>query len=256
MASKLAAQLYTLRASLQNPQDAAVALARVRKIGYENVQISGFGAVTPEDIRRILDDTGLKAIGVHIGLQALRTEFAQTVNNLNLWGSRHVAVAYLAAGERSDAAAWKARARELSRFGGQLQAEGITLQYHNHAFEFAKFNGKPGLELLYANSDPRFLQAEIDTYWVARGGGDPAAWCRRMRGRMDQVHFKDGVMIGDDLATAEIGEGNLNWPAIIAACRAIGVKHYLVEQDNCPVTNDPFKSLAISLRNLRRMGLK
>ena len=53
---------------------------------------------------------------------------------------------------------------------------------------------------------------------------------------------------------AEIGEGNMNWVAILAAADEAGVEWYLVEQDDC-YERDPFESLAISNRNLREMGL-
>jgi len=51
---------------------------------------------------------------------------------------------------------------------------------------------------------------------------------------------------------AEVGEGNLDWPDILAAAREAGTEWYIVEQDTCQ--RDPFESLAISLRNLRDMG--
>ena len=156
----------------------------------------------------------------------------------------------------------RTRAREFTHLGKALRKEGITLQYHNHHFEFHKFGrrsglgGRTGLDILYSATDPRYLQAEIDTGWVARGGGDPADWCARLKGRMDQVHVKDWLILGGEPAWAEVGEGNLNWPAIVRACHMAGVKHYIVEQDQCPVTKDPFKSIAVSLRNLQRLGLK
>ena len=53
---------------------------------------------------------------------------------------------------------------------------------------------------------------------------------------------------------AEVGEGNLNWPAILEACKEANIRWYIVEQDVCP--GDPFESLAVSLRNLQAMGLK
>jgi len=77
-----------------------------------------------------------------------------------------------------------------------------------------------------------------------------------MKGRMDQVHLKDWAILGNEPAWTEVGEGNLNLPAVLAACRAAGVRTYIVEQDNCPVTGDPFRSIAVSLRNLRAMGLR
>ena len=44
--------------------------------------------------------------------------------------------------------------------------------------------------------------------------------------------------------------GNLDWDAIVAACRETGVTWYAVEQDDCP--GDPFDSLAKSRRFLQK----
>jgi sugar phosphate isomerase/epimerase len=52
---------------------------------------------------------------------------------------------------------------------------------------------------------------------------------------------------------AEIGEGNLNWPAILQACKEAKVEWYAIEQDICQ--RNPFDSLRISYENLRAMGL-
>ena len=261
--SRLAVTLYTLRDFCMGPKDTPKTLAQVRGIGYRNVQISGGGlmALDPKDLARMAADAGLAIIGSHIGLPLMRDDFGGVVARLHAWGCTHTAIPSLPPEERGDLAAWKARAQEFTRLGKAFAAEGITLQYHNHHFEFHKFGGRGGrggriaLEILYALSDPKYLQAEIDTAWVARGGGDPAAWCARMKGRMDQVHLKDWMMLDGQPAWAEVGEGNLNWPAILAACRKAGVRQYIVEQDDCPVTKDPFRSIAVSHRNLRAMGL-
>ena len=75
-----------------------------------------------------------------------------------------------------------------------------------------------------------------------------------MKGRAPLVHFKDMVVFGGKPIMAEVGEGNLNWPAIIEACKEADVQWYLVEQDTCQ--RDPFESMAISFRNLKAMGLE
>jgi len=133
-----------------------------------------------------------------------------------------------------------------------LAEAGFVFVYHNHSFEFQKFDGKTGLEILYEESDPQVFFSEIDTYWVQHGGGDPADWIRRLKGRAPVVHFKDMVMGKDGQMMAEVGEGNLNWPAIIEACDYAGVEWLIVEQDICQ--RDPFESLGISLKNLKAMG--
>ena len=188
--AQLTAQLYTLRDFTKTPADMASTFRRVRKIGYENVQLSGLGPIEAAELRLLLDDAGVRAVGHHTGIQRLRDDLAGLVRDLQTWGVHYTAVASLALEERLDAAAWKARAKEMTRFGKLLKREDITLQYHNHAFEMEKFSGRTGLEIFYAYSDPAYVQAEIDTHWIARGGGDPAAWCAAMKGRMDQVHLR------------------------------------------------------------------
>jgi len=262
--SQVALTLYTLRDFCTTPRQTARTLARVRTIGYRNVQISGGGlmAQEPAELAKRMDDAGLVVIGSHIALQMMREDFGGVVERLRAWKCTHTAIPSMAPEDRDSLAAWKARAREFNRLGKAFRKEGITLQYHNHHFEFHKFGGpaglggRTGLDILYSSTEAKYLQAEIDTGWVARGGGDPAEWCARVKGRMDQVHVKDWLILDGEPAWAEIGEGNLHWPAILRACRRAGVKHYIVEQDSCPVTKDPFKSIAVSLRNLRALGLR
>ena len=261
---QLAAQLFSFRDYCKTPRQSAATLKKLRKQGWRNVQISGpIDAHDPLDVKRVADDAGVKIIGHHTTLDELRNDLVNLIDKLHVWDCAYTAVASIAEPERKTLSAWKARAREMTAFGRVLANEGIQLQYHNHDFEFVQFGrrrgsgGKTGLELLYANSDPKYLQAEIDTCWVARGGGDPAGWITCLKGRIDQVHLKDTVVQPDrtHVFTA-IGEGNLNWPAILKACKSSRVKDYIVEQDTCPLTRNPFKSFQISYRNLRAMGLK
>jgi sugar phosphate isomerase/epimerase len=119
-----------------------------------------------------------------------------------------------------------------------------------------RYGEKTWLAQLYERADPGMLKAELDVYWIQAGGGDPADWIRRCAGRQPLLHLKDmTVGPGREPRMAEIGEGNLNWPAILAAAAESGVEWYLVEQDHC-YGRDPFESLAISYRNLRGMGLR
>jgi sugar phosphate isomerase/epimerase len=117
-----------------------------------------------------------------------------------------------------------------------------------------RFGDRTGLDVIYEESDPEYLQAEIDTYWVQHGGGDPIAWIRKMKDRMPVIHFKDMVIYEGEQTMAEIGEGNLNWPGILEACKDANVEWYAIEQDRC--MGDPFDSLRISYDNLRGMGVE
>lgn len=251
----LAAQLYTIRNHTRTQEDFAASMRKIREIGYTAVQVSAIGPIPPAEVKRIVDDNGLTICITHIGFPRLQTELDAVIEEHHLWGCKHVAVGsmpneYREGGEE----AYRRFTAEASEIGRKLHEAGLTFSYHNHSFEFVRFGNRTGLDLIYDESDPRYLQAEIDTYWVQHGGGDPAQWIRKMTNRMPVVHLKDMVIVDRQQVMAEVGEGNLNWPAILDACREANVEWYAVEQDICP--GDPFESLAISYRNLAAMGLK
>ena len=253
--ARLAAQLYTLRQSTQTAPDFAATMRKVRDIGYTAVQVSGIGPIPPAEVKAIVDEAGLTICNTHIGYDRLLNDLPAVIDQHRLWNCRHVAVgsmpgAYRDAGEDG----YRRFAHEASEIGRKLHDAGLTFSYHNHSFEFVRFGKRTGLDILYAESDPRYLQAEIDTYWVQHGGGDPAAWINKVAGRMPVVHLKDMVILNGQQVMAEIGEGNLNWPAILDACRSAGVEWYAVEQDECQ--RPPLESLAISYANLRAMGVE
>ncbi|NLG97079.1 MAG: sugar phosphate isomerase/epimerase [Chloroflexi bacterium] len=254
---QLAAQLYTVRGYTQTAQDFAESMKKIRAIGYQAVQISSIGPIPHDEVWRICNDNGLVICNTHISYGQLWNHIDDVIEQHRLWNCKHVAIGSMPEEFRSSEAGFKRFAQEASAIGEKLACAGLTFSYHNHSFEFVRFGSRTGLEILYAESDPRYLQAEIDTFWVQHGGGDPADWIRRMKNRMPVVHLKDMTVVNEGgeikQIMAEVGEGNLNWPAVIAACREAGVEWYAVEQDIC--RRDPFESLKISYQNLQAMGL-
>ena len=251
LTSGVAAQLYTLNAHLKTPRDIAASLKRVKAIGYQAVQLSGLGPIEPAELAAILKGEGLQAIITHVSFDRLLHDLPALLAEHALWECPHIAIGGLPGEYRSEAG-YAEFGKIASRVADTLAAEGYTFSYHNHSFELEKFHGKSGLEILYANASPRVL-GELDTYWVQHGGANPVTWIRALRNRMVVIHLKDMGVADGQQVMAEVGEGNLEWPAILAACRESGVQWFAVEQDVC--RRDPFESLAISLRNLRALGV-
>ncbi|MEI6521048.1 MAG: sugar phosphate isomerase/epimerase [bacterium] len=253
MASKITAQLYTIRDFVQTEESFAASMKKLQAIGFENVQVSGIGPINWAIVASILKSEGLKPVITHIGLNQLQDDIDEVIVRHQTLGCVNVAIGSIP-GDYQNYEGYLKFAEEGTEIGKKLAAVGMTFSYHNHSFEFQKFNGKTGLALIYENSDPKYLQAEIDTYWIQHGGGDPADWIRKMKNRMPVVHFKDMLVYSDGPGMAEIGEGNLNWPRIIDACVESNVEYYAIEQDVC--RRDPFESLKISFDNLKKMGVE
>ena len=237
-------QLYTVRDAMK--QDPMATLERVAQIGYQGVEAGYPASDAFVDKCREL---GLKITGVHTSIEKLQQDFDGLVAQQKQIDNSFVIISWVDENRRGSAEKWKETAKTLEELGARLHEEGLTLCYHNHDFEFEQFDGEYGLDVLYNNANPQYLQTELDTYWVQKGGANPVEYLKKYAGRTPVLHIKD---MTPDGKFAEIGAGVLDWPAIFAAAEAGGVTAYVVEQDTCP--GDPFDSIALSMENLKKMG--
>lgn len=249
---QVAAQLYTVRDYLKTPGDIAKSLKKVSDIGYQAVQLSGLGPIDDAELVKILDGEGLVCCATHEDGKTILDEPEKVVEHLQRLNCVYTAYPHPSGVELKDLTDVESLAARLNDSGKVMSEAGITLTYHNHHIEFRKFDGRLMLDVLYENTDPRYLQGEPDTYWIQYGGGDPADWCRKLHGRLPLLHMKDFSITSENSITyAEIGNGNLNWPEIIHAAEESGCEWFIVEQDVCP--GDPFESLKISFDYIRNM---
>ncbi len=248
-------QLYTVRDFCKTLPDLTMSLKKIKAIGYTTVQISSLGPMDPKVVAKTVEDAGLTVSATHCNWQEFLEDLDGLVERHRLWKCRHAAVGTLP-GVYYSLEGLKRFVDELAPVAQKLAAAGMDFSYHNHHKELMRFGEKTWLNLLYEQASPDQLKAEIDTYWIQAGGGDPALWVRKMSGRQPLLHLKDmSVSPQKEVRFAPVGEGNLNWPAILEAARQGGVEYYLVEQDST-YEADPFECLATSYRNLVKMGLR
>lgn len=247
---QIAIQLYTLRDHLQTPADRATTLKRMREIGYQAVQVSGIKEYDDAEMKRMLDGEGLVCAATHEPGARILNEPEQVVEHLLRLGCKDTAFPHPGSVPMKTLDDVKDLATRLNAAGKVMHEAGIRLSYHNHHVEFRRLGGKPILQILYEETDPRYLMAELDTYWVQYGGGTSQDWCRAMKGRMPVLHVKDfGINEENKIIYCEVGNGNLDWPAIIEAADASGCEWYAVEQDTCP--GDEFESVRQSFEFMR-----
>ena len=229
-ASPIAVQMYTLR-------DAGTLEEQLRIVhdaGVRAVETVGTQNVPPAELKRLLDKYSIAPIAAHVGLPALRDDLDGVVAFHRAIGNRMLVVPYLQENERpTDAEGWRALGRELGAMAARLQPMGMQLAYHNHDFELVEYDGRTGLELLFEAAGPA-LAVELDLAWVARAGHDPAAFLGRFPGRVYSVHAKDNAPDGqaqDEQGFAAVGQGVLDWDAILPAAADAGVQWYIIEHD-------------------------
>lgn len=236
--SQLAVQLYTLRDYLKTAGGVDRAFARIREIGYEAVQVSGVAA-PPSAVRKAAADNGLTICATHAAGGDILNAPEKVIEQLSFLNCRHTAFPCPEEWRLIDRGAVLEFASALEESARKLKAAGMTLSYHNHNLELMKCDGELILELIFAHAPG--LLAEIDTYWIAMGGCDPAEWIAKYSGRQVLFHLKDFGVQPFTAVTETVGRGNLNWRRIIPAAEAAGCEWFIVEQDQC--RRNPFDCL-------------
>ncbi len=241
--SQVAIQLYTLRDFCKTAADFAVTMKKVREIGYTSVQISGVGPIPEAELAAMCKAEGLTICATHESGASILDETDKVIARLRALGTKLTAYPYPAGVDFDNPEHVSTLIRKLDIAGAKFRAAGMKLGYHNHANEFYRPAGGPCfLERVYAETSPKNIAAELDTFWVQRGGGDVVDWVSRMKGRQPFIHLKDfKVAPNGDISFCEIGAGTLPFKRIIAAAEAGGCEWFIVEQDSCP--GDPFVSI-------------
>jgi sugar phosphate isomerase/epimerase len=253
----IAAQGYTVREFAKTQPDIVKTCQKLKKIGYDAVQVSAWAAVPHAEMRKILDGEGLVCCATHVGWDRVSKEPERVAEEHAILGCRHTAIGsgpgiWDGSAPKTEAH-WSNFANQMTAVAKTLKPLGLSFGYHNHAVEFEKVGRRTIMDVLIEDSGPE-MTVEIDTFWVQHGGADPAVYVRKVAGRIPLLHLKDMTIKDNKIIMAEVGEGNLNWKSILAAAREAGVEWYIVEQDTCQ--RDPFESLTISLNNLKAMGLE
>jgi len=243
----IAVQMYTLRDAGSLEQQLKI----VHNAGVHAVETVGTQNTSAAELKQLLDRYSIRAVSSHVPLAELRSNLDGVVTFNRSIGNTTLVVPYLDKKDRpSDAAGWTALGQELGRIAKQVRGKGMRLAYHNHDFELADFDGRTGLELLFAAAGPD-LQTELDLAWVARAGLDPAVMLAKFRGHVFAVHAKDNAPKGqaqDEGGFAAAGQGVLDWNAILPAAAAAGVHWYIIEHDQ---PRDPAKVIQTGADYLR-----
>lgn len=251
-------QLYTVRGVL--PQKPAETLHAIEAIGYREIEATyaGLDRIWPE-----IQATHLKPVSVHLDNTLMNAgkedDLARAIDQAKKWGFAYAVFPYLPPAERGGLEKIRILCDKLNRAGEKCRAVGLGFAYHNHAFEFEPMEGTTGFDVMVERLDKKSCGFELDCFWVSVAGHDPAELLKKLSGRVPLLHLKDKlsgtpVMYKESVDRAafkEVGNGVLDWPAVLRAASSAGVQHYFVEQDQTP--GDPVESLRQSFGYLSKL---
>jgi len=245
-------ELYSVRNELA--KDLFGTVKAVAKMGYEVVEFySPYYQWTPQmatDVRKLLDDLGLKCHSTHNGANALAADGLQKAIDLNKTIGSHMIVMASPGGPVNDADGWKKVADTLSAAQQKLEPLGMSAGYHNHGPEWKPVDGaKRPMDIIAANT-PKGVVLQLDIGTTVAAGTDPVAWINANPGRIKSMHCKDWKA-GEKGYAVNFGDGDSPWKAIFeAAEKTGGIEFYLIEQEAGPET-EQFQRADQSLKNFK-----
>jgi sugar phosphate isomerase/epimerase len=274
---KIAVQLMTVKSKVAEI-GVYETLKNLSELGYGAVEVSQI-PMTPEnvaEIKRASEDYKIEIAALSAPIEAkvgttnenLTDHFEKIVSDCKTLNSKYLRIGMIPVdilGDKEKIMNFIGSAENMSN---RLLKEGIHFYYHNHHIEFQKYDGEYLLDLIKNNTTK--LGFEIDVHWVARGGIEPISLMKQYAGRMALLHLKDfrigsvdltGVTdragyvqrVHHNVEFAELGEGNLDIKAIVDAGLEYGSEYFIIEQDDT-YGRDPFESLDISAKHLRKLG--
>jgi sugar phosphate isomerase/epimerase len=280
--TKIGVQAMMLKKEFEG-DGAFATLKRLSDLGFNAVELSQIpmSEANVSEIDRARVELGMEIAALSANLEAaggapgdtLTENFDKIVADCNLLACRMVRMGMMPFSAMASQQALLEFCSRSNEMADRLAEAGIALYYHNHHIEFARYDGKYILDLIREKAPS--MRFELDVHWIHRGGKDPVNILKDYAGLVDLVHLKDyrigqmpdgafqSLLQGDHEAFkrafqgvvqfAEIGEGNLDFPAIIEQSLASGAKYLLIEQDD-QYGRSPFDCLATSRDNLIRLG--
>lgn len=256
--------LYTVRKDMT--KDAKATLQAVADAGYKYIEAAGYKDgkyynMTPASFKKYLKELGLKPVSTHqsaVNLDNADRMFADA----KAAGFQYFVIPIPPMGmykfntqtqtKYIDGGVVKL-AELLNTLGEKAHKYGLKLLYHNHDFEFIKdADDIIVIDYLLENCSPKFVDFQMDLYWVTKAGADPIAYFNKYPGRFVIWHVKD---MDDQGRFAPVGKGNIDFAKILAQKKLSGMQFYMVEQDQT-FNMTPLEAIKVSQEGIKNFGFK
>lgn len=251
---KLGLQLYSVRDKMKENMEET--LKAVKAMGYNCVEFAGYFGKSANEVRSLLDKYGLECASVHQTYDVFLDKPKENIEYLKTLGTKYCAIPWMGIENHKGHEGFEKAAEDITRTAKILKDAGIQMLYHNHNFEFEKYDGKYLIDWLYETIPSELLRPEFDTCWIKYAGEDPVKYLRKYKDYIDVVHLKDFISAGtgtgpvfelidsdgnpikptngsqNDFMYVPVGSGKQNFKEIISVCDEIGAEYLIVEQDN------------------------
>lgn len=233
---------YTYRHSFQ--KDVSATLDTIKSLGVTNMEFSNLFGRTAADIKKLLDEKGMRCTSFGVSYSDLVNKTSEVGQNAKTLGASFVRVAWIPHDGPFTIETAKKAIEDFNTAGKLLKESfGLSFCYHNHGYEFQPYENGTYFDYIVANTNPAYVNFELDILWAFHPGADPAALLKKYPKRFKLMHVKDlrkGV-VGDFTGATSVendvalGTGQIDIAGVIKAASKSAIEHYYIEDESSSV---------------------
>ncbi len=224
----------------QFAEDVPATLDMIKEMGMTNIEFSNLFGQSATDLRQMLDERGMICTSYGVGYDALVNDTERVAEDATTLGAKYVRVASIPREGHFTLEGAQKAVQDFNRGGQALQEKGLFFCYHNHGFEFIPHEDGTLFDYIVQNTNPEYVNFEMDILWVTHPGADPVALLEKYPERFRLMHLKDlkkGV-VGDFSGSTPkendvvLGSGQIDIPAVLRAAQDTNIEYYYIEDES------------------------
>ncbi len=238
-AQEIGLQLYSLRN--QFAKDVPGTMAKVKAMGIQQIEGGETYGLSFNEYIKLLAQNGLSMVSFGADFDRLAKNPQFVADQARSYGSKYVVCFWIPhTGDEFTLDDAKKAVLVFNEAGKVLANSGLSLCYHPHGYEFRPFENGTLFDYLVTNLDPRFVNFEMDVFWIKQPGQDPLALLKKYPNRFILMHLKDRKPgtpndpngHADDESNVVLGKGDVGIADIMKEAKKIGVKYFFIEDES------------------------
>ena len=255
---KTGLNLFSIRKSIATEADFRATCLRLKEMGYSYVQFSG-APFDAEMIARVSRESEMPVYLTHVPMDRIIGDTEKLMEEHALFDCKNIGLGAMPKDAIKDETLCKEMVEKLNAAGEKMRQNGFNFFYHHHHFEFYKHNGQTVFDYMIENAP--YINFTADTYWLQYGGVSVTDFLEKLSGRIECVHLKDYMIdssVNDEGKVkfaprfCPVGDGTINFKAVVEQAKKSGAKYFFVEQDNAVDFDDPFEQVGRSINYIKK----
>lgn len=197
-------------------------------LGYAGTPFEKFNHMSGIELRKIIEDAGLKCESSHYNMGELREHLDNRIEWSHQMGITQIVASSFWLPNDASVDDYRRACDELNEIGVKTKAAGIQAAFHNHHMEFEKRGDELIYDVLLDQLDPDLVKMQFQVA-VVDIGYHAADYFRKHPGRFISAHLADWSEVKN--AQVPIGQGVVDWADFFEAAKVGGVKNFYVEMN-------------------------